>query len=46
VSLAEICRKTGEISIPEEAKSGDYDLVCIGAPTWWAVDDLPMRSYL
>ena len=43
---AEIFRKTGEISIPEEAKSGDYDLVCIGAPTWWLSTDLPMRSYL
>ena len=43
---AEIFRKTGEISIPDEAKSGDYDLVCIGAPTWWLSTDLPMRSYL
>jgi hypothetical protein len=43
---AEIFRKTGEISIPEEAKKGDYDLVCIGAPTWWLSTDLPMRSYL
>jgi hypothetical protein len=43
---AEIFRKTGEISVPEEAKEGDYDLVCIGAPTWWLSTDLPMRSYL
>ncbi|HEY5052739.1 MAG TPA: hypothetical protein VII45_04950 [Solirubrobacterales bacterium] len=43
---AEIFRKTGEISIPDEAKGGDYDLVCIGAPTWWLSTDLPMRSYL
>lgn len=43
---AEIFRKTGEISIPEEAKADDYDLVCIGAPTWWLSTDLPMRSYL
>ncbi len=43
---AEIFRKTGEILIPDEAKVGDYDLVCIGAPTWWLSTDLPMRSYL
>jgi len=43
---AEIFRKTGEISIPEEARGGDYDLVCIGSPTWWLSTDLPMRSYL
>jgi hypothetical protein len=43
---AEIFRKTGEISIPDAAKTGDYDLVVIGAPTWWLSTDLPMRSYL
>jgi hypothetical protein len=43
---AEIFRKTGEISIPEEARGGDYDLVCIGSPTWWLSTGLPMRSYL
>ncbi len=43
---AEIFRKTGDISIPEDARGGDYDLVCIGSPTWWLSTDLPMRSYL
>jgi len=43
---AEIFRKTGEISIPDEAREGDYDLVCIGSPTWWLSTDLPVRSYL
>src|SRR5277367_2817647 len=43
---AEIFRKTGEISIPDEARGGDYDLVCIGSPTWWLSTDLPIRSYL
>ena len=43
---AEIFRKTGEISIPDEAREGDYDLVCIGSPTWWLSTDLPIRSYL
>jgi hypothetical protein len=43
---AEIFRKTGEISIPEEAREGNYDLVVIGSPTWWLSTDLPVRSYL
>jgi hypothetical protein len=43
---AEIFRKTGEISIPDEAREGGYDLVCIGSPTWWLSTDLPIRSYL
>jgi hypothetical protein len=43
---AEIFRKTGEISIPEEARGGDYDLVCIGSPTWWLSTSVPIRSYL
>src|SRR5271169_6088036 len=43
---AEIFRKTGEISIPDEALGGDYDLICIGSPTWWLSTSLPIRSYL
>jgi menaquinone-dependent protoporphyrinogen IX oxidase len=43
---AEIFRKTGEISIPDAARGGDYDLVCIGSPTWWLSTSVPIRSYL
>jgi hypothetical protein len=43
---AEIFRKTGEITIPEEARADDYDLVCIGSPTWWLSTNLAMRTYL
>src|SRR5947208_16518303 len=39
-------RKTGEIGIPEAAKSGDYDLVCFGSPTWFFTSAMPVRSYL
>ncbi len=39
-------RATGEIRIPPEAESGDYDLVCIGSPTWWLTTCMPIRSYL
>ena len=26
-------RKTGQIRIPDEAKAGNYDLICVGSPT-------------
>ena len=38
--------ETGEISIPDEARDGDYDLICIGSPTWWQTVSMPMRSFL
>ncbi|MGZ4301211.1 MAG: flavodoxin family protein [Gaiellaceae bacterium] len=39
-------RKTGQIRIPDEAKVGDYDLVCFGSPTWFFTTNMPLRSYL
>jgi menaquinone-dependent protoporphyrinogen IX oxidase len=39
-------RKTGQIRIPEEAKAGDYDLICVGSPTWFFTSAMPLRSYL
>jgi menaquinone-dependent protoporphyrinogen IX oxidase len=39
-------RKTGQIGIPDEAKSGDYDLVVLGSPTWFFTTNMPLRSYL
>ncbi len=36
----------GEIKVPDEARAGDYDLVCIGSPTWWLKTSIPIRSYL
>jgi hypothetical protein len=39
-------RKTGEIRIPDEAKAGDYDLICFGSPTWFFTTAMPLRSYL
>lgn len=43
---AQLRRATGEIRIPPEAAGGDYDLVCIGSPTWWLTTCMPIRSYL
>jgi flavodoxin len=39
-------RKTGEIAIPDAAKSGDYDLIVLGSPTWFFTTNMPLRSYL
>src|SRR3954452_14009843 len=36
----------GEIQVPDEVSKGEYDLVCIGSPTWWITSCLPIRSFL
>ncbi len=38
--------ETGEIKIPDAARDGDYDLICIGSPTWWQTVSMPIRSFL
>jgi menaquinone-dependent protoporphyrinogen IX oxidase len=38
--------ETGQIRIPEAVTDGDYDLICIGSPTWWKTVSMPMRSFL
>ncbi len=43
---AQLRGATGEIRIPDEARAGDYDLVCIGSPTWWLRTSVPIRSFL
>jgi hypothetical protein len=43
---AQIRGATGEIGIPEEAREGDYDLICFGSPTWFFRPSVPIRSYL
>ena len=43
---AQLRHKTGEIRIPAEAQSGDYDLVVLASPTWWFQTSMPIRSYL
>jgi len=37
---------TGEIRIPDEAREGDYDLICVGSPTWFFRPSVPIRSFL
>src|SRR6476659_5765959 len=43
---AQLRGATGEIEIPDEARDGDYDLVCIGSPTWFFRQSVPIRSFL
>ena len=46
ILLAQLRHKTGEIRIPPEAQTGDYDLVVLASPTWWFQTSMPIRSYL
>ena len=39
-------RRPAQIVIPDAVTERDYDLVCIGAPTWWLSTDVPIRSFL
>jgi menaquinone-dependent protoporphyrinogen IX oxidase len=43
---AQLRGATGDIQIPENAQTGDYDLICIGSPTWFFKPSIPIRSYL
>src|SRR3954449_12953876 len=36
----------GDIRVPDEVSEGEYDLICIGSPTWWLTACLPIRSFL
>ncbi|MCV7260383.1 flavodoxin family protein [Mycobacterium shimoidei] len=38
--------ETGEIRTPDTVRDDDYDLICIGSPTWWQTVSMPMRSFL
>jgi menaquinone-dependent protoporphyrinogen IX oxidase len=37
---------TGQIRTPDTVRNGDYDLICIGSPTWWQSVSMPMRTFL
>ena len=43
---AQTRRASGEIRIPDEVLDGEYDLICIGSPTWWRTTNMPIRSFL
>jgi hypothetical protein len=39
-------RRSAKIRIPDVVTESEYDLVCIGSPTWWLSTDVPIRSFL
>lgn len=43
---AQTRRAIGDIRTPDEVRTGDYDLICIGSPTWWRTVSMPLRSFL
>jgi menaquinone-dependent protoporphyrinogen IX oxidase len=43
---AQTRKATGEIRTPDEVRRTDYDLICIGSPTWWRDVSMPLRSFL
>ena len=43
---AQTLQRTGDIRTPDAVRSGDYDLICIGSPTWWDTVSMPLRSFL
>jgi hypothetical protein len=43
---AQLRAATGKIQIPDEAREGNYDLICIGSPTWLLAPSVPIRSFL
>ncbi len=38
--------KTGAVRVPQEIVERDYDLICIGSPTWWLKPAMPVASFL
>ena len=43
---AQLRRATGRIRLPDEAREGEYDFVCIGSPTWWLTTCMPIRAFM
>jgi len=43
---AELRDKPAQIAIPDAVTEQDYDLVVVGAPTWWLSTDVPMRTFM
>src|SRR3954465_14804945 len=44
--LSELRPRPATIRIPDVVTAREYDLVCIGSPTWWLSTNVPIRSFL
>ena len=43
---AQVLGKTCAVHVPEEVVAADYDLICLGSPTWWLNPAMPVVSFL
>jgi hypothetical protein len=43
---AQLRRATGSFRMSEDLASEDYDMICIGSPTWWLTTCMPVRSFM
>jgi multimeric flavodoxin WrbA len=43
---AQARQATGEIRLPDDLAETEYDLICIGSPTWFFLPSVPVRSFL
>ncbi len=43
---AQTLQRTGDIRTPDPVRTGDFDLICIGSPTWWDTVSMPLRTFL
>lgn len=44
--LPQLCGGTGSIQYDEALLEKEYDLVCIGSPTWWFYPAMPITTFL
>ena len=42
----QLCGRTGAVRIPPEILDREYDLICLGSPTWWLKPAMPVTSFL
>lgn len=42
----QLCGKTGVVRVPETVINQQYDLICLGSPTWWLKPAMPVTSFL
>ena len=44
--LPQLLGKTGEVRVRKDVLAGDFDLICLGSPTWWLNPAMPIVSFL
>lgn len=44
--VPQLLGKTGAVKIPDGILDREYDLICIGSPTWWLKPAMPITSFL